>query len=197
MRPPILRLTAPVVSLARTSVDTDQIIPARFLTTTSREGLGRKAFFDWRHDAEGLPIAGHPFNIIAGQGPFILVAGENFGCGSSREHAPWALLDFGFRAVLATRIADIFRANALNNGLLAIEIPADAHALLLAAEGSPVTIDLAAREIRAPGICPDFGFEIDPFARLCLMEGTDPMGYLLARQGAIAEFEAGYARTRR
>lgn len=190
MRQPFVSLTAPLVGLAQASVDTDQIIPARFLTTTTRQGLGDKAFFDWRHDATGQPIAGHRLNGIAGQGPFILVAGDNFGCGSSREHAPWALLDFGFRAVLSTRIADIFRSNSLNNGLLALEIPADIHQQLLRAEGTAITIDLAARKIRAPGICPDFGFDLDPFARLCLMEGTDPMGYLLGHSATIADFEA-------
>ena len=185
---PVTMIRSRTAVLPYENIDTDRIIPARFLTTTEREGLGRFAFHDWRYAADGTPDPDFALNRPAARGCQILVAGHNFACGSSREHAPWALLDYGIRAVLSSGIADIFRSNALNNGLLAIVIRPEEHRFLLAHPGIELAIDL--RECRIE--LPDggrFGFGIDAFARTCLLQGVDPMGYLLARQDAIAHFE--------
>jgi len=174
--------------LPQRNIDTDQIIPARFLTTTERAGLGRRAFADWRFDDAGQAkpdcILNRPEAASAG----ILVAGENFGCGSSREHAVWALADFGLRAVISSRLADIFRANALKNGLLAIEVDPDSHAWLLDHPGARVRIDVEACRLRAED-GPEAIFELEPFARKCLLEGVDALGFLLAQHAVIEAWE--------
>ena len=187
MREPFRLLTSRTVVLPQENIDTDQIIPARFLTTTSREGLGRLAFHDWRYDAEGAPKPDFVLNTTDPASHRILVAGRNFGCGSSREHAPWALMDFGFRAVISTEIADIFSSNALQNGLLPIVLDPGSHARLIQAPGAEVTVDLLAREVRSGGW--SAGFEVEAFARRCLLDGVDPLGWLLARQGSIRAHE--------
>jgi len=185
-------LTSRAVLLPADDVDTDQIIPARFLTTTERAGLGPSLFADWRYDASGAPRPDFPLNRPEAAGARVLVAGRNFGCGSSREHAPWALADFGFRAVVAASFADIFRANALNNGLLPVGLGADQHRALLAALAgaphTPLTIDLERLTLTAPGQAP-WTFSVDPFARRCLLDGVDTLGYVLAADAEIAAHE--------
>ncbi len=170
------------------NIDTDRIIPARFLTTTERKGLGRFAFHDWRFHQDGSNNAEFPLNKPEAQGCEILVAGRNFACGSSREHAPWALLDYGIRAVLSSEIADIFRSNALKNGLLALQISAQEHAFLLNNPGIELAIDVQQCKIELPD-GGRFSFNMDGFARTCLLQGVDQMGYLLNQQAAIAAFE--------
>ena len=184
---PFTTLRSRTVVIAQENVDTDQIIPARFLTTTAREGLGRLAFHDWRYDPHGRPTAS-PLNAVSTATHRVLVAGRNFGCGSSREHAPWALLNFGFRAVISTEMADIFTSNALKNGLLPVVVGSDMHAELLARPGEEVTIDLELTEVRAAGRTARFA--VDPFARRCLLDGVDQLGFILARADAVAAFEA-------
>jgi 3-isopropylmalate/(R)-2-methylmalate dehydratase small subunit len=184
----VTHIASRAFALPQANIDTDQIVPARFLTTTTRAGLGRHAFHDWRHRADGSLDPDAPLNRRDPAQARILVAGPNFGCGSSREHAPWALLDFGIEAVISSAIADIFRNNALKNGLLAIVVDAAAHARLLAMDGAPLEIDLAAQEIRGPDDVP-VRFEIDPFAKRCLLEGVDELGYLIQRSDAIAAWE--------
>ena len=181
-------ITSRSVALPIANIDTDQIIPARFLTTTSRAGLGRHAFQDWRWREDGSANPDFVLNRPENAGAGILIAGDNFGCGSSREHAPWALLDAGIRAVISTAIADIFRSNALKNGLLAIVVSPAEHASLLAAAGETLTIDLRAQRIGRIGQAP-IDFTINAFARQCLLDGVDELGYLLARTDAIARFE--------
>lgn len=175
-------------NLTGENIDTDQIIPARFLTTTSRTGLGRFAFHDWRFDGSGSPRANSPLSGFDPTRASVLVAGRNFGCGSSREHAPWALLDYGFRAVISCEIADIFRSNAARNGLLPIVAPETAHQWLLDNPGAEVEIDLGATRVTIAG-GPGFDFDIEPFARHCLLSGNDPMGYLLDQTDEIRQFE--------
>jgi 3-isopropylmalate/(R)-2-methylmalate dehydratase small subunit len=170
------------------NIDTDQIIPARFLTTTTREGLGEALFADWRYDADGRPRPEFALNRPEALGCRILVAGRNIGCGSSREHAPWALLDFGFQAVVSTEIADIFRSNSLKNGLLPVVVDEDTHAWLLANPGAEVEIDLAATTLRLPG-GREASFPIEGFARYCLLNGVDELGFLLAQSESIAAYE--------
>jgi 3-isopropylmalate/(R)-2-methylmalate dehydratase small subunit len=192
-REPITRLAGPAVALPRDNVDTDQIIPARFLKTTTRTGLGRSLFADWRFEADGTPRPEFLLNQPAAAGAVVLVAGQNFGCGSSREHAPWALLDFGFRAVVAASFADIFRQNALKNGLLPIALPADAHASVLThverAPGAPIGVDLVRQIVTAPDGS-EIPFAIDAFARDCLISGVDEIGYVLQQEAAIARYES-------
>jgi 3-isopropylmalate/(R)-2-methylmalate dehydratase small subunit len=185
---PIKIIESRTVVLARENIDTDQIIPARFLKVTDKAGLGKAAFADWRYAADGKPVADFVLNQPAAQGCAVLVAGDNFGCGSSREHAPWALHDFGFRAVISTRIADIFKNNALKNGLLPIVVDAASHAALLAAPGAPVRIDLEARTVTLPG-GRAVQFSIDGFSRYCLLNGVDELGYLVSQEAAIAAYE--------
>jgi 3-isopropylmalate/(R)-2-methylmalate dehydratase small subunit len=184
---PFEKLTSRSVVLPRADIDTDQIIPARFLKVTTREGLGRSLFAGWRHDAEGKPRADFPLEDPRAAGARILVAGPNFGCGSSREHASWALMDHGFRVVISASIADIFRSNAIKNGLLPAVVDAEAHQALLAQPFAEVTVDLRSQEITAPGV--HARFSIDPFARRCLLDGTDELGFLLAQAPAIAVYE--------
>jgi 3-isopropylmalate/(R)-2-methylmalate dehydratase small subunit len=178
--PPIRRFTARTLALLQDNVDTDQIIPARFLKATTRDGLGRALFAEWRQRPD------FPLNRPDARGAEVLVAGANFGCGSSREHAVWALEDAGFRAVVSTAIADIFRANALKNGLLPIVLEPAAHAAVAAAE--TVTIDLESQTVTLPdGTAARF--VIDPFARYCLLHGQDELDFLRALEPAIATFE--------
>jgi 3-isopropylmalate/(R)-2-methylmalate dehydratase small subunit len=184
----ITRFTSTTTVLAIDDIDTDQIIPARFLTTTTRDGIGKSLFADWRYDGQGNQIAGFPLNEAGAENRTILIAGRNFGCGSSREHAPWALHDFGIRAVISTEIADIFRNNSLKNGLLPIIVDKATHAWLIANPGAEITVDLEAREIRLPNR-KTASFPIDGFARHCLLEGVDQTGFLLQQADVITQFE--------
>ena len=185
---PIRHIRSRTAVLPYTNIDTDQIIPARFLRTTTREGLGRQLFADWRYQADGLPKADFPLNQPAAAGCEVLVAGRNFGCGSSREHAPWALLDFGFRAVISTEIADIFCNNALKNGLLPLIVDEPTLSWLLAHPGAPVEIDLERNELKLPdGL--SVRFPLEGFSRYCLLNGIDELGYLLSRAELISAFE--------
>jgi 3-isopropylmalate/(R)-2-methylmalate dehydratase small subunit len=190
MAEPLRTFTSRTIVLPQASIDTDQIIPARFLTTTSRHGLGQHAFQDWRYDASGAPKPDFPLNAVDPGQHRILVAGDNFACGSSREHAPWALMDYGFRAVISTGIADIFTSNALKNGLLPIEVDAETHAALLERPGYEVTIDLENCELRFANLAP-VTFRVEAFARRCLLDGVDTLGWLLNQDQAIAAFERG------
>jgi 3-isopropylmalate/(R)-2-methylmalate dehydratase small subunit len=171
------------------NIDTDQIIPARFLKTISKEGLGDQLFYDWRYDEEGKPRPEFLLNQPRARGAEILLAGDNFGCGSSREHAPWALTQFGFRAVISTSFADIFRGNALKNALLPVIVPRDVHAKLFALpEDARVRIDLASQTLTLPdGTVAEF--PIDGFSKHCLLNGVDELGYILAQEDAIAAYE--------
>jgi 3-isopropylmalate/(R)-2-methylmalate dehydratase small subunit len=185
---PVIRIHSRTTVLADENIDTDRIIPARFLTTTTREGLGKHCFNDWRYLPDGNDNSAFPLNKPEAKDCAILVAGRNFGCGSSREHAPWALLDYGIRAVVSSEIADIFRNNALKNGLVAIVIAADEHRWLLDNPGVDLSIDVRAQTITLPG-GNAFRFELEPFARHCLLEGVDQMGFLLQHAAAITAFE--------
>ena len=185
---PFAALTSRTVVLPAANIDTDEIIPARFLTTTTRTGLGEQLFADWRYDEQRAPRTDFPLNDPESSGRRILVAGRNFGCGSSREHAPWALLDYGFRAVISTEIADIFRTNALKNGLLPVVVDEATGAWLIAHPGAEVRLDVAATTLALP-TGSVVRFPLEPFARLCLLEGVDELGYLLARSKEIEAFE--------
>ena len=176
------------VVLAQTNIDTDQIIPARFLSTTERAGLGRNAFNDWRWQADGSPNPAFPFNQPENQGRRILLAGRNFGCGSSREHAPWALTDLGLRAIVSSEIADIFRNNSLKNGLLPIVLDEAIVQSLMQRPDDALTVDIEARELRTPA-GDAHPFPLDAFARTCLMQGVDELGYLLLRDPQISKYE--------
>ena len=189
-----LRTTAVVLPLE--NVDTDQIIPARFLKTTDRLGLGNDLFADWRYDASGAPRPEFVLNRPEAKAAQLLVAGKNFGCGSSREHAPWALLGYGFRAVVSSEFADIFRNNALGNGLLPVALPepvVERIGALIASEPSSVfTIDLASRTFALPS-GERFDFPVDPFARHCMLQGVDRLGYLVSKEPEITAFERARA----
>jgi 3-isopropylmalate/(R)-2-methylmalate dehydratase small subunit len=185
---PITVIRSRTVVMPSSNIDTDQIIPARFLTTTTRAGLGVSLFADWRYDAAGRPRPDFVLNRPEADGCRVLVAGRNIGCGSSREHAPWALLDYGFRAVVSTEIADIFRNNSLKNGLLPVVVDEDTHAWLLEHPGAEVEVDLAATELRLPG-GRAARFPVEAFARYCLMNGIDELGYLLGQRDAIERYE--------
>jgi 3-isopropylmalate/(R)-2-methylmalate dehydratase small subunit len=186
---PFRRIRSRTVVIASQNIDTDQIIPARFLTTTTRAGLARGLFADWRYDADGAPRPEFVLNRPESAGCAVLVAGPNIGCGSSREHAPWALLDHGFRVVVSTEIADIFRANALKNGLLPVTVDADSHAFLIANPGVEVDVDLESKILSLPD-GRRVAFPIEAFARYCLLNGIDELDYLLGQERDIAEFEA-------
>ncbi len=192
-REPFQTLTSKTVVLPQANIDTDQIIPARFLKSISREGFGKALFADWRLDEQGGQRPGFPLNEPDAQGARVLVAGENFGCGSSREHAPWALTDYGFRAVVSLSIADIFRSNAVKNGLLPVVVDQATHAFLLEHSGAEVTIDLRAQTLGYDGGRRSARFPIDPFSRHCLLEGVDELGFLLSQEEAIAAFERAHA----
>jgi 3-isopropylmalate/(R)-2-methylmalate dehydratase small subunit len=190
---PVIRVHSKTVVLPASNIDTDQIIPARFLTTTTKQGLGRQLFADWRYQADGSPNPGFALNRPEARGAQVLVAGRNFGCGSSREHAPWALLDFGFRAVISTEIADIFRGNSLKNGLLPIVVDDATSRWLLDNPGALVDIDLGAARLTLPtGV--SCTFAVEAFARHCLMNGIDELGYLRSRLNDIERFEAARSR---
>jgi 3-isopropylmalate/(R)-2-methylmalate dehydratase small subunit len=184
-----------LVPFGANNIDTDQIIPARFLKTTSREGLDRQLFCDWRYDAQGNPKPDFILNTPRGQGAQILLAGDNFGCGSSREHAPWALTQFGFRAVISTSFADIFKGNALKNSLLPIVVPPAVHSKLFALpETAKIHVDLASQTIALPD-GERVEFPVDPFSRTCLLEGIDELGWILKQTPAISAFESGHPGT--
>jgi 3-isopropylmalate/(R)-2-methylmalate dehydratase small subunit len=185
---PIKTIHSKTLVMPGSNIDTDQIIPARFLTTTTREGLGKQLFADWRYQADGTPQPSFILNQAVSAGCAILVAGRNFGCGSSREHAPWALLDYGIRAVISTEFADIFRSNALKNGLLPILVDATSHAALIAAPGATVSIDLAASSLTLPNGT-QVSFPLEAFARYCLLNGVDELGYLLSKLPEIERYE--------
>ena len=189
----IKTLTSKTVVMPTENVDTDQIIPARFLKVTSKVGIGKHLFADWRYDAAGNPKPDFILNRPEAAGAAVLVAGDNFGCGSSREHAPWALHDYGFRAVISTSIADIFRSNSLKNGLLPIVVDAAVHAKLLADPGAAVTVSLEEQSLTLPDGS-STKFPIDPFSRYCLMNGVDELGFLLQQEDAISRFEAARPR---
>jgi 3-isopropylmalate/(R)-2-methylmalate dehydratase small subunit len=185
---PVTRIHSRTAVLLDENIDTDRIIPARFLTTTERAGLGKFCFNDWRYRQDGSDNPDFPLNRPAARGCSILVAGRNFGCGSSREHAPWALLDYGIQAVLCSEIADIFRGNALKNGLLAIVLDEAEHRWLLRNPGIELSIDVREQSIALP----DGGrirFQLEPFARHCLLNGVDQLGFLLQHTDAITQYE--------
>ena len=183
-----MRVHSKTVVLAAGNIDTDQIIPARFLTTTGKQGLGRQLFADWRYLADGTANPAFVLNRREAEGCRILVAGRNFGCGSSREHAPWALLDYGIRAVISTEIADIFKSNALKNGLLPITVDEATARWLLDNPGAEVDIDLALARVTLPtGAVANF--PIDAFARHCLLNGIDELGYLRGKLPLIEQYE--------
>lgn len=185
---PIRRLDSRTVVLPSTDIDTDQIIPARFLTTTSRDGLGEHLFQDWRYRSDGSEDPGFVLNRPEARHCEILVAGRNFGCGSSREHAPWALLDYGIKAVVSTEIADIFRSNSLKNGLLPVVVDEQAHRWLLENPGAEVSIDVEASTLCLP-TGETLAYPIDDFARYCLLEGIDQLGFLQQHDADIRHFE--------
>ncbi|MDZ4350231.1 MAG: 3-isopropylmalate dehydratase small subunit [Xanthomonadaceae bacterium] len=189
---PLKTLHARLAVFPQADIDTDQIIPARFLTTTERSGLGRHCFADWRFDADGNERPDFPLNAPARRGAGVLLAGHNFGCGSSREHAPWALLDYGIRVVISTGIADIFKGNALKNGLLPIVVSEADWQRLADRDGAGISVDLQSLRID-PGVGEPIPFEVEAFARRCLLDGVDQLGYLLAQEPEIAAFEASRA----
>ena len=188
-------LTSHFVSIPACDIDTDQIIPARFLKATDKNGMGDNLFADWRYNSDGSPKPDFILNKREAKSAQILVAGDNFGCGSSREHAPWALTGYGFRAVISTSFADIFRNNALKNGLLPVVVNDETHRLLLdLVDESPrpeLTIDLASQTLSYPG--GSVTFPIDPFNKTCLLNGVDELGYIMGFEREIAEFEARLA----
>ena len=190
---PVTRITSRTVVMPSSNIDTDQIIPARFLTTTTREGLGAALFADWRYDTEGRPKPDFILNTPAAAGCRILVAGRNIGCGSSREHAPWALLDYGIRAVISTEIADIFRNNSLKNGLVPVIVDEATHGWLVANPGAEVTVDLERRRLDLP-TGRSIEFPLEPFARYCLMNGVDELGFLLSKLPEIERYERSHGK---
>lgn len=188
MPDPFKSLTSRAVVLSQSNIDTDQIIPGRFLSTTSREGLGQWAFHDWRYEADGTARPEAVLNRIDPAEHRILIAGRNFACGSSREHAPWALLDYGFRAVISTEIADIFTSNALKNGLLPVVVDQATWDDLAAHADQPITVDLDALTVQRGNADP-VPFKVEPFARQCLLDGVDTLGWLQTRLPEIEAFE--------
>ena len=194
-REPFASVTSAVVPMNRGDVDTDQIIPARFLKTVNRAGLGEQLFHDWRYLADGSPNPEFVLNRPEMAGRQVLLAGDNFGCGSSREHAPWALMAWGVRAVVSSSFADIFRNNSLKNGLLPIEVPPEElgrlFALVDAEPDAQVTVDLEGQELRLPDGS-TIGFHVDAFARRMILDGTDELGYLLSLEPQIKAYEAAH-----
>jgi 3-isopropylmalate/(R)-2-methylmalate dehydratase small subunit len=194
-REPFRSVESAAIPLPRNDIDTDQIIPARFLKTTNRAGLGDQLFFDWRYTEDGSPNPSFVLNRPEMTGRQILVAGDNFGCGSSREHAPWALTAWGFRAVVSSSFADIFRNNALKNGLLPVAIApeelARVFSIIEAHPDAELVIDLEASELRLPDGSA-IGFDVDPFARKMLLAGTDELGYLLSLEPQLEAYEAAH-----
>jgi 3-isopropylmalate/(R)-2-methylmalate dehydratase small subunit len=186
--PAVTQIRSRTLVIASSNIDTDQIIPARFLTSTSKAGFGKHLFNDWRYDAQGNPKPDFVLNTPAAKGAHVLVAGRNIGCGSSREHAPWALQDFGFQAVVSTEFADIFRTNCLKNGLLPVVVDDTTHAWLLANPGVEVSIDVAAGTLTLPD-GKAATFPLEAFARYCLLNGVDELGFLLSKNTDIAAYE--------
>lgn len=190
---PIRKFSSRVVPLPNENVDTDQITPARFLKVTDKKGLGKILFYDWRYDSSGNPKPEFVLNKPGSAGAAVLLAGNNFGCGSSREHAPWALVDFGFRAVISTSFADIFRNNCLKNGLLPVAIDKSSHQeLFCLIERDPslqIEVDLATQSLTLP-TGRKIIFPIDPFSKKCLLDGVDEIGYILNLSDRITEYEA-------
>ncbi len=186
---PLKTVTSKTLVLTASNIDTDQIMPAKFLSMTDKAGLGEWVFSNLRYDSDG-DKTDHLLNTDEGKSCQILVGGHNFGCGSSREHAPWGLTDYGFRVVISSEIADIFRNNSLKNGLLPIIIEDKAHQWLLDNPGADVSVDLANQTVSLPGNHGTYEFEIDAFSKHCLMEGVDEMGYLAAQDSAISKYEA-------
>lgn len=184
---PLRRIESTFVLLPAENIDTDQICPARFLTTTSRDGFAKALFADWRFDQDGAPRPEFPLNRPEAKAARILVTGRNFGCGSSREHAVWALRDNGIAAVIATSVADIFKRNALKNGVLPVVIDGASHASLARSAGASILVDLEQLLVAWPG--GEAKFAIEPFARHCLLQGVDELGYLLKQEAAISAFE--------
>jgi 3-isopropylmalate/(R)-2-methylmalate dehydratase small subunit len=189
--PAVTQIRSRTVALPAANIDTDQIIPARFLTATSKAGFGKHLFADWRYDASGNPRPEFALNQPEAQGAAILVAGRNIGCGSSREHAPWALQDFGFAAVISTEFADIFRTNCLKNGLLPVVVDEQAHAWLLANPNVEVNIDVANTTLTLPDGTAVV-FPLEGFAKYCLLHGVDELGFLLKQDDAIRRYEAAH-----
>ena len=187
---PFTNFESRLVPLPNNNIDTDQIIPARFLKTTSKEGLDKQLFCDWRYDNQGNPKPDFILNQPRAKGAEVLLAGDNFGCGSSREHAPWALTQFGFRAVISTSFADIFKQNALKNALLPIVVSPEVHAELLALpENAKVSIDLPAQKLTLPS-GRSVEFPVDEFSKHCLVNGVDELGYIQQQEPSIAAFES-------
>ena len=184
-------LTSRVLPLPVNDIDTDQIIPARFLKATDKKGMGDNLFADWRYNADGSPKADFVLNQPNSKDAQVLLAGDNFGCGSSREHAPWALTGFGFKAVISTSFADIFRNNSLKNGLIPIIVDEATHKMLFdlieEVPNAEVTVDLASQTLILPNGSVEF--PIDPFNKTCLLNGVDELGYILGFEKEIAEFE--------
>ena len=189
---PFTNFESRIVPLPINNIDTDQIIPARFLKTVSKQGLDQQLFYDWRYNDKGQPKPDFILNRPEALGAEVLLAGDNFGCGSSREHAPWALTQFGFRAVISTSFADIFRGNSLKNSLLPVVVPPDVHQALFAAVAqnpeTRVKIDLAAQTLTLPG-GRSVEFPVDSFAKQCLLDGVDELGYILKQEPVISAFE--------
>jgi 3-isopropylmalate/(R)-2-methylmalate dehydratase small subunit len=189
--PAVKQIRSRTLVIPSSNIDTDQIIPARFLTSTTKAGFGKHLFADWRYDANGNPRPDFVLNTPAAEGARILVAGRNIGCGSSREHAPWALQDFGFEAVISTEFADIFRTNCLKNGLLPVVVDEKTHAWLLANPGAELSIDVASGTLSLPdGTI--VRFPLEGFARYCLLNGVDELGYLLSKNDAISAYERAH-----
>ena len=190
---PFKHITTHMVAIPTDNIDTDQIIPARFLKTISKQGLGQNLFSDWRYNEDGSPKADFPLNTPEAQGAQILLAGDNFGCGSSREHAPWSLMDFGFKAVISTSFADIFRNNSLKNGFLPIIVDEETHQQLLSIVAeepeAEVTVDLAEQKVMLPD-GRSVAFPIDNFSKTCILEGLDQLGYLQKQEEHITAYEA-------
>lgn len=189
--PAVTQIRSRTVALPAANIDTDQIIPARFLTATSKAGFGKHLFADWRYDAQGNPKPDFALNKPDARGAAILVAGRNIGCGSSREHAPWALQDFGFAAIVSTEFADIFRTNCLKNGLLPVLLDETTHAWLLANPNIEVTIDVATTTLTLPDGT-QVKFPLEGFAKYCLLNGVDELGFLLSKNEAIAAYERAH-----
>ena len=186
--PAVTQIRSRTVALPAANIDTDQIIPARFLTATSKAGFGKHLFADWRYDADGNPKTDFALNKPEAKGAAILVAGRNIGCGSSREHAPWALQDFGFAAVISTEFADIFRTNCLKNGLLPIVVDEKTHAWLLENANVEVFVDVASTTLTLPDGTA-VTFPLEGFAKYCLLNGVDELGFLLSKNDAISAYE--------
>jgi len=184
----VKQISSRTVVLPAANIDTDQIIPARFLTATSRAGFGKHLFADWRYEADGQPRPDFALNRPEANGAQILVSGRNIGCGSSREHAAWALQDFGIHAVISTEFADIFRTNCLKNGLVPVLVDETTHAWLLAHPGAELTIDVEHTSLLLPDGT-TLKFPLEGFARYCLLNGVDELGYLLSQDAAISAYE--------